>query len=116
MMERFMKRFVNITAACLILLLLSPGAWAVTLQEAKAEGQIGEQRDGYVGLVVNNVASDVVALVRDVNNQRRQRYQQIAQQNGITVEQVAALAYERAVQATRSGHFVQNASGAWIRK
>lgn len=111
-----MKRFVNITAAYLILLLLSPGAWAVTLQEAKSDGLVGEQRDGYVGLVVNSVAADVVTLVRDVNSQRRQRYQQIAQQNGIAVEQVAALAYERAVEATRSGHFIQNASGAWVRK
>jgi len=77
---------------------------------------VGEQRDGYVGLVVNNAASDVVALLRDVNSQRRQRYQQIAQQNGISVEQVAAVAYERAIEATQSGHFLQNASGDWVRK
>jgi uncharacterized protein YdbL (DUF1318 family) len=58
----------------------------------------------------------VVALLRDVNSQRRQRYQQIAQQNGISVEQVAAVAYERAIEATQSGHFLQNASGDWVRK
>jgi uncharacterized protein YdbL (DUF1318 family) len=54
--------------------------------------------------------------MRDVNNQRRQRYQQIAQQNGIYVDQVAAVAFERAVEATQSGHYIQNASGAWARK
>lgn len=104
------------TAALLFCLMLLPAAYAATLQEAKDQGLVGEQRDGYVGLVVANAPADIAALVRDVNNQRRQRYQQIAQQNGISVEQVAAVAYERAVEATKSGHFIQNASGAWVRK
>ena len=104
------------SAALLFCLLLIPAAYAVTLQEAKADGLVGEQRDGYVGLVVNNTPADVRALVQDINNQRRQRYQQIAQQNSISLDQVAALAFERAVEATQSGHFLQNASGGWVRK
>ncbi|NQV70544.1 MAG: YdbL family protein [Pseudohongiella sp.] len=111
-----MKTLVSKTAALLFCLMLLPAAYAATLQEAKAQGLVGEQRDGYVGLVVANAPADIVALVRDVNNQRRQLYQQIAQQNGIPVEQVAALAYEKAVTATQSGHFIQHASGAWVRK
>ena len=111
-----MKTLVSKTAALLFCLMLLPAAYAATLQDAKAQGLVGEQRDGYVGLVVANAPADIVALVRDVNNQRRQLYQQIAQQNGIPVEQVAALAYEKAVTATQSGHFIQNASGAWVRK
>ena len=104
------------TGALLFCLMLLPAAYAATLQEAKAQGLVGEQRDGYVGLVVANAPADIVAIERDVNNQRRQRYQQIAQQNGIAVEQVASLAYERAVEATRSGHYIQNSSGSWVRK
>lgn len=111
-----MKNLVSKTTALVFCLMLLPAAYAATLQEAKAEGLVGEQLDGYVGLVVANAPSDIVALVQDVNNQRRQRYQQIAQQNGISMEQVAELAYERAVSATQSGHFIQNASGAWVRK
>ena len=111
-----MKNLLSKTAALLFCLMLLPAAYAATLQEAKEQGLVGEQRDGYVGLVAANAPADIVALVRDVNNQRRQRYQQIAQQNGIPLEQVAALAYERAVEATKSGHFIQNASGAWVRK
>lgn len=97
-------------------ILLVPFSYAITLQEAKAEGLVGEQRDGYVGLVANNASAEVRALIQDINNQRRQRYQQIAQQNGISLEQVAAVAYERAVEATQAGHFIQNASGSWVRK
>ncbi|HBP98931.1 MAG TPA: DUF1318 domain-containing protein, partial [Gammaproteobacteria bacterium] len=32
----------------------------------------------------------------------------MAQENGITVEQVAAVAFERAIKATQSGHFLQD--------
>ena len=91
-------------------------AHAITLQEAKSEGFVGEQRDGYVGIVNNSASAEIQMLLNDVNSQRRQRYQQIAQQNGLSVDQVAALAYERAVEATQAGHFFQNASGSWVRK
>jgi uncharacterized protein YdbL (DUF1318 family) len=111
-----MKKILNIAATFLLLVLLIPTAYAVTLQEAKEQGLVGEQRDGYVCMVVNTAPADVAALIRDINGQRRQRYQQIARQNNISVEQVGALAYERAVAATRSGHYIQNASGSWQRK
>jgi len=111
-----MKKLVTNFTAILFCLVLIPAAFAASLQEAKADGLVGEQRDGYVGLVDASAPADVVAIVRDVNNQRRQRYQQIAQQNGISLEQVAALAYERAVEATQAGHFIQNASGSWVKK
>jgi uncharacterized protein len=111
-----MNKFTKSFAALLLLIAFSPAALAVTLQEAKDQGLVGEQRDGYLGLVVNRVPADVSALVQDVNNQRRQRYQQIAQQNGISIEQVAGLAYERAVEATRAGHYIQNSSGGWQQK
>jgi uncharacterized protein YdbL (DUF1318 family) len=100
----------------LALMLLSSAALAVTLQEAKEQGLIGERRDGYIGFVLEDVPPDVRALVQSVNNQRRARYQEIAQENGITVEQVTAVAFERAAEASQSGHFLQNASGNWVRK
>lgn len=111
-----MKKLLHTAATLLLLVMLIPTAYAITLQEAKAQGLIGEQRDGYLGLVVNNAPADVVALIQDVNGQRRQRYQQIAQQNGISVAQVGAVAYERAVEATRPGHYIQSQSGAWQQK
>lgn len=111
-----MKTVTHCFSLFLALMLLSSAAFAVTLQEAKDQGLIGERRDGYVGFVADNVPPDVRALVQSVNNQRRDRYQEIAQENGITVEQVAAVAFERAVEATQSGHYLQDASGNWVRK
>ena len=111
-----MKKYFNIATTFLLLVMWIPNIYAVSLQEAKEQGLVGEQRDGYVGMVVNRAPADVVALVQDINNQRRQRYQEIARQNSISIEQVGELAYERAIEATRAGHYIQNASGSWQRK
>lgn len=104
------------TALMWLMLLSIPSAFAQTLDEAKASGLIGEKSDGYIGLVQSSAPPAVVALVTDVNRQRRERYQQIARENGISVNQVAQLAYARAVEATRSGHFIEDANGRWVRK
>ena len=111
-----MKHIVKFTSLLLCLLLFSQGAFAITLQEAKEQGLVGEQADGYVGYVVGSVDPELRALVDDVNQQRRQRYEQIARQNGLQVGQVQALAYQEAVEATRSGHYYQDSSGNWVRK
>ncbi|MFT6092717.1 MAG: hypothetical protein ACJA2Q_000606 [Pseudohongiellaceae bacterium] len=100
----------------ILCLLIFPTAAGLTLQEAKEDGIIGERRDGYVGFVISGVAAEVQEMVQDVNRQRRERYQQIAQQNRISVEQVSALAYDKAVEATQSGHYLQDQSGAWVKK
>ena len=113
-----MIRTVPRILGILFLLLATHSAFAQTLQEAKQQGLVGEQRDGYVGLVRNesNVPADVRALVQQVNEERRRRYQQIAAENGITMTEVTTVAYERAVQATAPGHYIQLPNGQWVRK
>lgn len=104
------------TALMWLMLLSIPTAFAQTLDEAKAAGLIGEKSDGYIGLVQGTAPAAVEQLVTSVNNQRRERYEQIARENGISISQVAQLAYARAVEATRSGNYVEDASGRWVRK
>lgn len=111
-----MKNAISRTLLLACMLLLVPMSFALTLQEAKIEGLVGEQRNGYVGLVMDSAPAEVMALARDVNNQRRELYQQIARQNNLTVEQVAALAFEKAVEATPAGQYLQDPSGAWAKK
>lgn len=111
-----MKKLTQTSLLLITLLAVSSTAFAITLQEAKEQGLVGEQRDGFVGFVVATVPADLQALVQQVNAERRARYEEIARENGITLTQVAAVAYERAVQATQSGHYIQNAAGQWIRK
>ena len=111
-----MKSIAQSVLTLLLCLALSPAAFALTVQEAKQQGQVGEQRDGFLGLVDTNAPSEVRELVTQVNAERRQRYEAIARENGISVAQVAALAYEKAVEETQSGNYVQLPSGQWVRK
>ena len=111
-----MKNAISKTLLVACMMLSVPMSFALTLQEAKNEGLIGEQRDGYIGLVMGSAPADVMALARDVNNQRRELYQQIARQNSLSLEQVTALAYEKAIEATPVGQYLQNAAGSWVKK
>ena len=109
-------RSAGLSIVLTALLAFAPAALALTLQEAKQQGLVGEQRDGYLGAVESSVSSEVRQLISEVNRERRSRYEQIAQRNGATLNQVQALAYEQAVQATQSGHFVQDSNGSWRKK
>ena len=111
-----MKRRIMLLTSLLLCTFIALPALALTLQEAKEQGLVGEQRDGFLGLVSASASNELRAMIESINTQRRERYQQIAQQNGIELRQVAALAYEKAVEATQPGHFIQDASGAWVRK
>ncbi|MEX0740149.1 MAG: YdbL family protein [Pseudohongiella sp.] len=115
MRENTCIKFITRTTA-LALFLLASLAFAQSLDDAKASGQIGEKNDGYIGLVQPDAPQALVDLVAEVNRQRRERYQQIARDNNISVNEVAQLAYARAVEATRSGHLVEDANGRWVRK
>lgn len=101
------------------LILLTAGlnsAFALDLRQAKAQGLVGERNDGYVGYVVTPASAEVKAVVKDVNNKRRAKFTATANNNNITVEQVAARFYQRAVNQTQAGHYYQDASGKWIKK
>lgn len=102
--------------AAVTLAVVSFGAFAMDLQQAKSAGWIGEQTDGYVGLVRGDAPPEVRQLVSSINDQRRQQYRRIAGEQGIDIKQVELLAAEKAIEKTPSGQHVQNPSGGWIRK
>jgi len=89
-------------------------AQSTTLQQAQAQGLVGERTDGYIGIVKN--APGIARLVDDTNLKRRQLYRDIARKNGIPLDAVESLAAEKAVQRAESGEFVQDANGNWVRK
>lgn len=89
-------------------------ASAISLEEAKAKGLVGEKPNGYLGVVTPS-GPDVQALTNDVNQKRRQAYEEIAKRNGTPLESVESLAGEKAIQNTRPGNFVEGPSG-WLKK
>ncbi|ABV37307.1 uncharacterized conserved protein UCP025560 [Shewanella sediminis HAW-EB3] len=95
-------------------LLLSLNAFAISLQDAKSQGLVGEQPNGYLGVVKSNPESNSVA--KQVNAKRKTHYQKIARKNGISVDDVAKLAAEKAMKATKKGQYIKNSSGKWVKK
>jgi uncharacterized protein YdbL (DUF1318 family) len=102
------------TMIATLALLLSIAAFALDLDAAKSQGLVGEQTDGYLGVV--KATSAAVELAADINQKRRAAYERIAKQNGITLEQVARLAGQKAIDKTEAGQYVKTPGGQWVEK
>ncbi|KZN52560.1 YdbL family protein [Pseudoalteromonas luteoviolacea] len=98
----------TIAAAC-----MSFSVMALTINEAKSQGMVGENSAGYLGVIKG--AGDVKKLVADINKKRKAKYQQLAKKNGISLSQVEKLAAEKTYKKTSSGHFIQ-VNGKWVKK
>ena len=79
---------------------------------ARAAGQVGEQQDGYLGVVGSQPAS-VAAMVRDLNNKRRQVYTEGAATSKSTVQEYATASACRLLAETRAGEKYQAPDGSW---
>lgn len=61
------------------------------INQARAEGLVGEQADGYLGMTPgSSVSADVRARVDQTNIRRRALYTQRAAERGVSVNEMAA--------------------------
>ena len=110
-----MNRLTKLTlAVCLTFATLS--ALAMDLNTAKSRGFLGEQQNGYLGLVDRNAPTDAKSLMRDVNDQRRANYQSIARANELPLKTVESLAGQKAIEKTSRGNYIQAPNGQWVKK
>ena len=86
------------------------------LTQPKADGLIGEQADGYIGLVRNDVPADIRQLVNEVNAKRKAGYQQIAAKQGVPLSEVEKVGGNTAYEKTLSGNYIRDANGVWRKK
>lgn len=107
-----MKRTLLLTT--LILSLLSGNALALTLNEARMQGRVGETLNGY--LVALKEDAETLTLVKEINQARSVSYQQLAESHNIPVEEVAKMAGQKLVERARPGEYVQGINGKWLRK
>ena len=103
----------HLVTSLLLSLLMAAPVFALELGDAKSRGLVGERTNGYVAVVEGS--ADAEALVADINKQRKARYQQIADKNGISLTAVQARAGQKAIGRTPAGQFVDTGSG-WQRK
>jgi uncharacterized protein len=100
----------------MLLLLVPLTAWALTLDEAKQAGLVGEDASGYIAAVSTKPSKEVKALVDDINARRRAEYERIAAANGISVEDVEKLAGKKAIEKSPDGDYVRLPGEDWRKK
>ncbi|MBA0038430.1 YdbL family protein [Pantoea sp. BIGb0393] len=100
--------------ALVVALLLVPSAWALTLDEARQQGRVGETLSGYVAARQQDDVT--IELVKRINAGRMEQYQRVAQQNNLTASEVARIAGEKLVNRAGSGEYVRGINGQWLRK
>ena len=104
----------------LALLLGSGAALAMSLNEAmsalpaaKSAGQLGEQPNGYLGVVSNG--GNAAEIARQINAARKAEYQKVARDNGVALNDVELIAGQKAIDRTPAGQYVQ-VNGQWTKK
>lgn len=81
-------------------------------QAARAAGQVGEQPDGYLG-VVGSASAEVRAMVNSLNIQRKAAYTQQSASSGATVEQFAFTSGCNLIAQTAPGEKYKAPDGQW---
>jgi len=79
---------------------------------ARAGGEVGEQPDGYLGLV-GAASGELRALVNNINIQRKSAYTAKAQASGATVEQLAFTSGCNLIAQTSAGEKYKTPDGVW---
>lgn len=88
-----------------------------TVDSAKAAGIVGEQADGFLGLVTRAADPAVKAALAEINAGRSQLYNQAAGQNGVTPAAAGVAAYDGVVRGKlRPGDYYRPIGGGWTRK
>jgi uncharacterized protein YdbL (DUF1318 family) len=87
------------------------------IDQAKAQGSVGEQADGYLGF--RNPSSDAAlrAAVEATNAGRRQAYARSGAQAGTTADVAGARMFEsQLLPRISSGQWYRNAQGQWVQR
>ena len=115
-----MRNFSKFAATALLLMLATP-AFAdlasdkATVDAAKASGAVGEQADGYLG-IVSSADGAVSAAVADINRARGDVYAQTAAKTGVTRDAAGQATGEQLIEKTPAGQFIKPLGGGWTKK
>ena len=112
-MRKGMK-IVFAAAAAVAVTGIAGAAWAQrdpAYEAARAAGQVGEQTDGYLG-IVGGATAELRALVNSINIKRKAAYTRLAG-NGATVQQFAFVSGCNLIAKTAPGEKYQAPDGSW---
>jgi len=95
-------------------LLLSPEIMALTLDQARQQGRVGETLSGYIAAVRQD--AETQALVKQINDGRSKQYALLAEQNNLSANDVARIAGHKLVERAKPGEYVRGINGQWLKK
>ncbi len=115
-----LRRLRRIIPALIVAVILAAGsavgpAMADELDDAKASGLVGETFRGYIA-PVGDPTPEISALVERINAGRRAKFEEIAADNDISMDQVELLTGQRVLERAAPGTYIMDPSGAWTQK
>jgi len=87
-----------------------------TVDAAKAAGTVGEQGDGFLGIVGGSADPAVTAAVREINAGRSGVYAQTAGKSGVTAAAAGQATGAQLIAKTPSGQYIKPLGGDWTKK
>ena len=115
-----MSNFKSFFAAAALMLLATP-AFAdlasdkAAVDAAKAAGTVGEQADGYLG-IVSSADGAVTAAVNEINAGRANVYSETAAKSGVTRDAAGQATGAQLIAKMPPGQFIKPLGGAWTKK
>ncbi len=115
-----------LTAACVTgltvtALTVQPAAASIAsakaaVDAAKAQGLVGEQGDGYLGLVTGSADAAITAAMGEINAGRAGVYRETAAKTGVTPEAAGEAAAVQLFGKVPSGQYFKPLNGSWTKK
>lgn len=115
-----MSNFKHIFAAIALLAISTPAfadlaADKATVDAAKAAGKVGEQADGYLG-IVGGADGTITAAVDSINAGRRGVYTQTASKSGVSPDAAGQATGAQLIAKVPGGQYFKPMGGGWTKK
>jgi uncharacterized protein YdbL (DUF1318 family) len=110
---------IAIVAAALMLaatpVLADAASDKAAIDAAKAAGTVGEQADGYLG-IVSTADAAVTAALNNINNGRANVYADTAAKSGVTRDAAGQATGATLIARVPAGQYYKPLGGTWTRK
>ncbi len=102
--------------AALLLLPAGDVARADALDDARAQGAIGERFDGFAAIRDPSASPNTRQLVENINAKRRRLYNEVSTREGTTIASVGRIYARQIVGIVPPGTWILRENGQWVRK
>jgi uncharacterized protein YdbL (DUF1318 family) len=106
---------LTLAAAGTTAVLAQSAAAKAAVDAAKAAGTVGEQADGYLGIVAGGDGA-LRASVAEINTGRAAAYKDIAAKTGVTPEAAGQATAKQLYARLAPGQFWKPLDGGWMKK